>query len=152
MLYGRSVTPWWDVVAGVRQDVGEGPDRTWAAFGVQGLAPYKFEVEATAYVGSNGRTAATLEAEYDTLLTNRLILQWQGEANLYGKPDPARGLGSGLSTVEAGARLRYEITRRFAPYVGVEVERAFGGTADARRADGFDATDTRVVAGIRFWF
>jgi copper resistance protein B len=152
VLYGRSVTPWWDLVAGVRQDVGEGPDRTWAAFGVQGLAPYKFEVEATAYISGSGRTAATLEAEYDTLLTNRLILQWQGEANLYRKSDPARGLGSGLSTVEAGARLRYEITRRFAPYIGVEVERAFGETARLRRDDGFDATDTRVVAGIRFWF
>jgi copper resistance protein B len=152
VLYGRSVTPWWDLVAGVRQDVGEGPDRTWAAFGVQGLAPYKFEVEATAYISGSGRTAATLEAEYDTLLTNRLILQWQGEANLYRKSDPARGHGSGRSTVEAGARLRYEITRRFAPYIGVEVERAFGETARLRRDDGFDATDTRVVAGIRFWF
>jgi len=152
VLYGRSFTPWWDAVAGIRQDVGQGPDRTWAAVGVQGLAPYKFEVEATAYFSGGGRTAATLEAEYDTLLTNRLILQWQGEANLYGRDDPARGLGSGLSTVTAGARLRYEVTRRFAPYLGIEVERAFGDTATWRRADGFDSTDTRVVAGIRFWF
>ena len=152
VLYGRSVTPWWDVVAGVKQEFGEGPSRTYAAFGVQGIAPYKFEVEATAYVGNGGRTAATLEAEYDTLITNRLILQWQGEANLYGRGDRAIGVGSGLSTVEAGARLRYEITRRFAPYIGVEVERAFGGTADLRHDAGEDATDTRAVAGIRFWF
>lgn len=152
VLYGHAVTAWWDVVAGVRHDFGEGPSRTWAAFGVQGLAPYKFEVEATAYVGDGGRTAASLEAEYDTLLTNRLILQWTAEANLHGKDDPARGIGSGLSTVEAGARLRYEITRRFAPYVGIEHERAFGGTADLRRDAGHAVDETRLVAGVRFWF
>lgn len=152
VLYGRAVTAWWDVVAGVRHDFGEGPSRTWAALGVQGLAPYKFEVEATAYVGDGGRTAASLEAEYDTLITNRLVLQWVGEATLNGRDDPARGIGSGLSTVEAGARLRYEVTRRFAPYVGVEWERAFGETADLRRDEGHAVEDTRLVAGIRFWF
>lgn len=152
MLYGHSVATWWDVVAGIRQDIGEGPSRTYAAFGVQGLAPYKFEVEATGYIGSGGRTAATLEAEYDTLFTNRLILQWRAEANLHGRDDPARGIGSGLSTAEAGVRLRYEIRREFAPYIGIEVERAFGDTADLRRIDGRDTTETRVVAGIRVWF
>ena len=152
VLYGHSITPWWDVVTGVKHGFGEGPSRTYAAFGVQGIAPYKFEVGATAYVGNGGRTAATVEAEYDTLITNRLILQWQGEANLYGRADPAIGVGSGLSTVEAGARLRYEFTRRFAPYIGVELERAFGGTADLRHEAGKYATDTRAVAGIRFWF
>lgn len=152
VLYGRSVSAWWDAVAGLRHDSGEGPSRTWAAFGVQGLAPYKFEIEATAYVGNSGRTAATVEVEYDTLITNRLILQWQGEANLYGKDDPALGIGSGLSTIEAGARLRYEFSRRFAPYIGVEFERAFGETADLRREDGEPVRDTRLVAGIRFWF
>ena len=152
VLYGRAVTAWWDVVAGVRHDFGEDPSRTWAAFGVQGLAPQKFEVEATAYVGAGGRTAVTLEAEYDTLLTNRLVLQWSAEAELHGRDDPARGIGSGLSTLEAGARLRYEFTRRFAPYVGVEWERGFGRTADFRRADGHALEDTRLVAGNRFWF
>ena len=152
VLYGRSVRPWWDVLAGVRQDVGEGPSRTWAAFGVQGLSPYKFEVAATAYIGQGGRTALRAEAEYDTLLTNRLILQWRAEANAYGKADPLAGIGSGLSTVEFGARLRYEITRQFAPYFGVEHDRAFGNTADLRRNAGHDAGDTRVVAGVRVWF
>ena len=152
VLYGRSVRPWWDVLAGVRQDVGEGPSRTWAAFGVQGLSPYKFEVAATAYIGQGGRTALRAEAEYDTLLTNRLILQWRAEANAYGKADPLAGIGSGLSTVELGARLRYEVTRQFAPYIGVEHDRAFGNTADLRRNAGHDAGDTRVVAGLRVWF
>lgn len=152
VLYGRSVARWWDVVAGVRHDFGEGPSQTFAAIGVQGLAPQKFEVEATAYIGQSGQTAARLEAEYDTLLTNRLILQWQAEAELYGKDDERRGIGSGLSTVEAGVRLRYEITRKFAPYIGVVWERAYGGTADFRRDHGEDIDDTRFVAGLRFWF
>ncbi|MES2858634.1 MAG: copper resistance protein B [Pseudomonadota bacterium] len=153
VLYGRGVRAWWDVLAGVRQDVGEGPSRTWAAFGVQGLAPYKFEVSATAYIGQGGRTALRVEAEYDTLLTNRLILQWRAEANAHGKDDPLAMVGAGLSTVEAGARLRYEITRQFAPYIGFEYGRAFGTTADMRRAAGHDAGgDTRVVAGVRVWF
>jgi copper resistance protein B len=152
VLYGRSVRPWWDVLAGVRQDVGEGPSRTWAAFGVQGLSPYKFEVAATAYIGQGGRTALRAEAEYDTLLTNRLILQWRAEANAYGKADPLAGIGSGLSTVELGARLRYEVTRQFAPYIGIEHNRAFGNTTDLRRASGHDVGDTRIVAGVRIWF
>lgn len=152
VLYGRSVARWWDVVAGVRHDFGEGPSQTFAAVGVMGLAPYKFEVKATAYVGQSGQTVARFEAEYETLFTNRLILQWLTEADLYGKDDERRGLGSGLSTVEAGLRLRYEFTRRFAPYIGVAHERAFGGTADFRRAEGEDINDTRIVAGVRIWF
>ena len=152
VLYGRSVAPWWDVVAGVRHDFGEGPSQSFAAIGVMGLSPYKFDVEATAYVGQSGQTAARLEAEYDTLLTNRLILQWQAEADLYGRDDPRRGIGSGLSTIEAGLRLRYEFTRQFAPYIGIVHERAFGGTADFRRDRFDDIDDTRIVAGLRIWF
>lgn len=152
VLYGRAIAPWWDVVAGVRHDFGAGPSQTFAAIGVQGLAPYKFEVEATAYVSQSGQTAARLEAEYETLFTNRLILQWQAEAELYGKDDERRGIGSGLSTVEAGLRLRYEFTRKFAPYIGVVWERAFGGTADVRREAFEDIDDTRFVAGVRVWF
>jgi copper resistance protein B len=148
VLGGRAVARWWDVVAGVRHDFGEGPSQTWAAAGVIGVAPGKFEIEATAYLGTSGQSALEVEADYDTLLTNRLILQWRGAAAFHGKDDPARGIGSGLGTVEVGARLRYEIDRRFAPYVGVEVERAFGDTAAFRPDD----RETRVVAGIRFWF
>lgn len=152
VLYGRAIARWWDLVAGVRQNFGEGPSQTFAGIGVIGLSPYKFEVEATAYVGESGQTAARLEAEYDTLITNRLILQWLAEAEAYGKDDPARGVGSGLSTVEAGLRLRYEIRREFAPYIGVSWERAYGGTADYRRAQFDDIEDTRFVAGVRVWF
>lgn len=152
LLYGRSIARWWDVVAGIRHDFKPGASQDFAAIGVIGLAPYKFEVEATAYIGQSGQTAARFEAEYETLLTNRLILQPLVEVNLFGQNDERRGIGSGLSTVEAGLRLRYEFTRKFAPYIGVVRERAFGGTADFRRAEGEDIDDTRFVAGLRIWF
>ncbi|MBV6424182.1 MAG: Copper resistance protein B [Steroidobacteraceae bacterium] len=141
LLYGRSVTPWWDVVAGLRQDLAPGDAQTWAAVGLQGLAPYKFEIQATAYIGESGRTAARLEIEYELLLTNRLILQPLVEVTLYGKDDPARGIESGVSTAEAGLRLRYEIRRRIAPYLGVSYEREFRGDDD----------EVRAVVGLRGW-
>ncbi len=151
-LYSRAISRWWDVVAGVRHDVRPGPSRTWAAVGVQGLAPYWFEVQATAYVGESGRTALRLETEYELLLTNRLILQPRLELDLYGRDDPERGIGAGLSSGEAGLRLRYEIRREIAPYVGVVWTRRFSGTADLARAAGARTADARVVAGIRAWF
>ncbi|BAV97896.1 copper resistance protein B [Lysobacter enzymogenes] len=151
-LYGRAISPWWDVVAGVRHDFRPQRAQSWAAFGVQGLSPYKFEVSATAYLGERGQTALNLEAEYELLLTNRLILQPLVEVEFYGKDDPRRETGAGLSTAEAGLRLRYEISRKFAPYVGVSWERAFGDTADYRRAHGERVEDTRLVAGVRLWF
>lgn len=152
VLYGRSVARWWDLVAGMRHDFQPGGSQSFAAIGVMGLAPQKFEVEATAYVGERGQTAARVEAEYELLLTNRLVLQPLVEANFYGKNDPIRGIGSGLSTIEAGFRLRYEVIREFAPYIGIVRERAFGNTADLRRNEGEDIDDTRIVAGFRIWF
>lgn len=152
VLWGRMVARWWDVVAGVRQDFRPGDPQTWVGAGVQGLAPYWFEVEATAYVGSGGRTHARVEAEYELLVTNRLILQPLVEVEMYGKSDPARGLGKGLSTLETGLRLRYEFHRQFAPYVGVTWERRFFGTADFARAAGEDVGTARVALGLRSWF
>lgn len=152
VLYGRAIARWWDLVAGVRHDFGEGPSQTFAAVGVMGLAPYMFEVEATAYFGQSGQTGLGLEAEYETLFTNRLIGTWLVEAEVWGQDDRKRGIGSGLSTLEAGFRLRYEFHRQFAPYIGVVWERAYGGTADYRREQSRDIEDTRVVAGVRIWF
>lgn len=152
LFYGRSFSRWWDFVAGVRQDVRPGPGQTWAAAGIQGLAPNFFEVEATAYVGASGRTQVRLEAEYEMLITNRLILQPRGELNLSGKSDAQRGVGSGLSSGEAGLRLRYEFRRELAPYVGIVWDRKFGGTADYARAQGDSKKRTRFIAGLRFWF
>jgi copper resistance protein B len=152
VLYGHSVSAWWDVLGGIRHDFKPGESQDFAAIGVQGVAPYKFEVAATAYIGQGGQTAARLEGEYELLFTNRLILQPLVEVNFYGQDDARRGIGSGLSTVEAGLRLRYEVTRRFAPYIGVVQERAYGSTASLRRALGEDPNETRVVAGARIWF
>lgn len=152
LLYGRSVSPWWDVVAGVRHDAIPGAPRDFVAVGVQGLAPGKFEVAATGYLGSGGQVAARFEVEYETLLTNRLVLQPRFEADAYGKNDTQRGTGAGLATTAFGLRLRYEVTRRFAPYVGVEREQAHGRTATWRRAAGEGAAETRWVAGLRAWF
>ncbi len=145
LLYGRSVTPWWDVVAGVRHDFAPGTSQDWAAFGVQGMSPYKFEVQATAYLGQNGRSAARLEAEYDVLLTNRLILQPVIELEFHDRRDLRRDTGAGLSKIEAGLRLRYEFPRRFAPYVGVVRERV-------ENAVGQQDDENRLVGGLRLWF
>lgn len=152
VLYGRSVSPWWDVVAGVRHDFKPGDARTWAAVGVQGMAPYRFEVAATAYIGEDRQVAANVEAEYTLRITNRLVLQPLVEVDIAAKDDPDYGIGRGVSGIEAGLRLRYEIRRRVAPYVGVVHERVFGNTADHRRADGESPRDTRFVAGVRLWF
>lgn len=153
LLWGHAIAPFWDTQLGLRNDAGTGrPGRNWAAFGVQGLAPYWFHLEATAYVGDSGRTALRLSSEYELLLTQRLILQPRLEASFYGKRDPALEIGSGLSSGTLGLRLRYEFSRQFAPYVGVERSQAFGGTANLIEAAGGHRGETRVVAGVRFWF
>lgn len=151
-LWGHSIGPWWDVVTGVRQDFKPGSPQTWGAFGIQGMALYNFEAEATAFIGENGQTAARFEGDYDILLTNRLILQPTVEANLYGKSDPQRGIGSGLANTEVGFRLRYEIIREFAPYIGVTWNRSYGKTADLASEEGEKTNEAKFVAGIRMWF
>ena len=152
LLWGRALTAYWDTQLGVRYDSGTDPARTWLAIGVQGLAPYWFEVDATAYVGTQGRTAFRFAAEYELLLTQKLVLQPRMEANFHGRSDAARALGSGLSDLAVGVRLRYEIRREFAPYIGVEQAAKFGGTANYARVAGGDANATQVVAGVRFWY
>jgi copper resistance protein B len=152
VFWNHAVAPFWDTQLGARQDFGQGPNRTWAAFGIQGLAPYWFEMELTAYVGNAGRTALRAEIDYEIPLTQRLILQPRIEVNAYGKSDPAAGIGSGLNDAEAGLRLRYEIRREFAPYVGVEWSRRFGESADLAKAAGEGVTDTQWVVGVRIWF
>ena len=151
-LWHHAIGTYWGLQSGVRHDFGDGPGRTWAALGVQGLAPYWFDVQATAYIGQGGRTALRFEPEYDLLLTQRLILQPNAKVNLYGKKDPDRGIGSGLSDMEAGLRLRYEFSRKFAPYVGVVYNRKFGYTAQYAQQAGKSASETRFVGGVRIWF
>lgn len=150
-LWSHAVATFWDAQVGLRQDSGIGPGRTWLAFGVQGLAPYWFEIDATAYVGQGGRTALRLGAEYELLITQKLVVQPRIEANLYGKADPERDIGKGLADLTTGIRLRYEFSRQFAPYVGVEWANRFGATADLARAAGESTRQTRYVAGVRVW-
>ena len=152
LLWSHAQTTYWDTQLGMRYDSGLAPDRKWLALGVQGLAPYWFEVDAAAYIGEQGRSALRLSAEYELLLTQKLILQPRLEANLYGKEDPSREQGSGLSSLAAGLRLRYEIRREFAPYIGVEWNGKFGGTADYARASGERSSETRIIGGVRFWY
>ena len=152
LLWSHAISSFWDAQLGVSNNSGDAPDRNWLAMGVQGLAPYWFDVEATVYWGENGRTALQLKTDYELLITQRLILQPRLEMNAYGQNDPATGAGSGLSDVAAGLRLRYEFNRQFAPYIGVEWVSLYGNTADYARANGEDTHDTQWVAGVRFWF
>ena len=151
-LWGHALTAFWDTQLGVRIDSGMGTDRVWGAFGVQGFAPYWVYIEATAYVGEEGRTAFRLETEYDVLITQKLILQPRVEVNFYSQSDPSRLVSSGLSNIEAGLRLRYEIKREFAPYVGIEWASSFGSAADIIQSQSKQAEETRFVAGVHFWF
>jgi copper resistance protein B len=152
LLYGRAVARWWDVTAGVRLDTLPDTPRTALAIGVQGLAPYWFEVEASAYIEPSGRTHVRFETEYDLLITNRLVLQPLVEFEVYGRADEERLIDTGLSTGELGLRLRYEFRREFAPYVGVVWTRKFFGTADLARSAGEDVAGTRLAVGLRTWF
>ena len=152
VLWGHAIGPWWETVLGVRQDFKPGVPQSWAAFGIQGTPLFGLETEATAYLGEGGQSAARLQAEYDLLITNRLILQPRAEANFYGRNDPQRGVGAGLADSQFGLRLRYEIRRELAPYIGVNWSHAYGNSATALRGDGEPTSEARLVAGIRAWF
>lgn len=151
LLYERPITSFFNLQGGIRTDADAHAGRSWAAFGVEGLAPLFWHVAATGYAGSQGHLAARLEASYDLLLTQRLILQPQLEMNFYSKADPRRAIGSGLSRLDAGLRLRYEITRKFAPYIGLAHEEAFGETAVIARKAGGRSSALRFTIGIRSW-
>lgn len=152
LLWGHAIAPYWDTQLGVRYDSGEGPNRTWLAAGIEGLAPYWFDLEVTAYLGESSRTALRVDASYDMLMTQRLILEPRFEANFYGKDDIGRGIGSGLSDVTLALRLRYEVRRELAPYIGVEWVNQYGGTEAFTRAAGRDPSDSRLMMGLRYWF
>jgi len=151
-LYSRAVTTYFDLQGGLRSDLDSRPTRNWAAFGVQGLAPYFFDLEVTGFVSGEGHLAGKLEASYDLLLTQRLILQPQIELNLYSKSDPARLVGAGFSDIDTGLRLRYELDRKFAPYIGVVYQGKFGQTANFARQAGESTGDVRFAFGVRVWF
>ena len=151
-LYSRAIRPFFDFQAGVRQTYRPEGDRTDLVVGVQGLAPYWFEVDAAAFLSNKGELTARAEAEYDQRITNRWIVQPRAEVVFSAEDIPELGIGSGLSTLQVGARLRYEFRKEFAPYVGLEWTKSFGGTADFLEADGKNSEETRFVVGIRTWF
>jgi len=150
-LWDRAFDAFWSTQLGARQDTGQGESRHWLAFGVQGLAPYWFETEATFYWGKGGVFSALLDFKYELLITQRWILQPNLEANFFSESDADIGIGKGLSDLELGLRLRYEITRHFAPYIGISTKREFGDTADFSQAVDENTRLTEAVAGIRLW-
>ena len=152
VMWAHSILPFWETQIGMRYDFSGGPSREWLAFGVQGIAPYWFDIEATGYVSDAGRTAARLKAEYDLYLTQRLILRPEMELNAYGKADSQRQIGPGLSDGQFELRVRYEVTRSFAPYIGFVWARKFGSSATYARSEGGSAVDHRLVAGLQFFF
>lgn len=151
-LYSHAIGPYFNLQAGLRQDFGKGPGRTYATAGFEGLAPGFFEVEGAMFLSTTGDILGRLEGYYDQRMTQRLILQPRVEANFSLQDIPANAIGAGLNDIELGARLRYEFSRQFAPYIGVSYSQKFGGTAQIYRFAGEDTQVTSFVAGVRFWF
>jgi copper resistance protein B len=151
-LYSRAIGAYFNLQTGIRQDIRPTPTRTYAVVGVEGLAPYWFEVEAHAFLSTRGELTARIEGYYDQRITQRLIAQPRAELNLSAQDIRATGLGTGVTSADLSLRLRYEIAREFAPYVGVAWERRFGDTRRLARDRGADADGVELVAGIRAWF
>lgn len=151
-LYSRAVAPYWDLQLGVRQDIRPNSGRNWAVAGLQGLAPYFFETEAALFISESGDTAMRLATAYELLLTQQWVLSSELETNFYGQSDRNTRTGSGLSEIQAGLRLRYEIRREFAPYIGINWNKNFGNTADFATDAGEETSSTQLVAGFRIWF
>lgn len=151
-LWSRAVSPFFDFQAGVRYDFAPGTERTHAAIGVQGLMPYGYNVEATLFLSNRGELTGRFKAEYDLLISQRLILQPRVEVNVSAQNIPDLGVGSGLSSIESGLRLRYEFIPEFAPYIGVEYERKVGKTASYARDGGRSVGAFRYLVGFRSWF
>jgi len=152
LFYSRAVSTYFNALIGGRYDLDSKPGRGWGAIGIEGLAPQFFRVGLTGYVSGDGHFGAKVEGSYDLLVTQRLILQPQVEMNFYTRDDPARQTGAGLSEIDVGLRLRYEIARKFAPYVGVSYLGRFGGTANYVREAGGNPDEIRFLLGVRAWF
>ena len=150
-LWSRAITRYFDLQAGLRQDL-EPEGRTHAVLGLQGLAPYWFEVDGAAFLSTDGDLTARGEAEYDLHLTQRLVLQPRAEVEFSAQDVPERELGSGLTGLDAGVRLRYDIRREFGPYVGIEWQSAFGETRDIVEAAGGEGDEVVFLVGLRTWY
>ena len=151
-LYGRAISSFWDFRAGLRYDFEPDPERAFVVIGFQGLAPLWFEVDANLYLSEDGDLSFGMEAEYDVMLTQRLILQPRMELEASAQDVEEYGVAAGFSGIELGLRLRYEIHRKFAPYIGVSWEAALGETANIIEDSGGDPDIVAFVAGVKFWF
>lgn len=151
-LWSHAIDPWFDLQTGVRYDPRPGPDRAHLVLGVQGLAPYWWEVDAALFLSNKGEITARAEAEYDLRITQKLILQPRGELDFSLQNIREIGIGAGLSQAAVGVRLRYQVSPLVAPYLGLEYERAFGNTADFRRAEDEEVGGWNLLAGMRMWF
>jgi len=147
LVYSRAIAPFWDMQAGIAYDKNSDDSRTWGEIAIAGLAPYFFEARAALLLNSEGNVGLRLDLEYEALITQKLILTPSLEADFYTQDDPEMRTGSGLSSMEAGLRLRYEFIREFAPYIGVTWEKTFGNAHDYNPVD-----ETNVLVGVRFWF
>jgi len=152
LLYSRAIAPYWDAQIGWRHDIKPDPNRNWLALGVQGLAPYFFETDVALFVGEDGNINLRGQLEYELMLSQKWVLSPEVEVNIFSKNDAGVGIGSGLSEISAGLRLRYEIKREFAPYIGVEWGKRFGQTADFAQQEGKSDSSVSWLAGLRFWF
>lgn len=150
-LWSRNIADFWDLQAGVRVDL-EPETTTYLAFGVQGLAPYRFETEATAFISEGGDLSARLHQSFDLHLTQRLIAEPYLELEAYAQDNAERGVGAGVAQAEIGLQTRYEFTRKFAPYIDLVWESALGETASIARSNGEEIDSTSLRAGVRFWF
>ncbi len=150
-LWSRAITTFFDLQAGVRYDF-ESDRRAHFVAGVQGLAPYWFEIDAAGFVSGEGDVTARIEAEYDLLVTQRFILQPRVELELSAQDIPELDVGAGVTALDLGLRARYEVVREFAPYIGVEWRAAFGETGDIIEAAGGDDRQTVFVVGVTAWF
>jgi copper resistance protein B len=151
-LWSHAIDPYFDVRAGIRQDIRPTPAHSYATIGIEGIAPYWFDVEADAFLSEKGRVSARLKLDYDQRITQKLIVQPRAEFNLAASKDRARDEGAGLMDFDLGVRVRYEIRREFAPYLGISWNRKTGDTADLARAAGEEVGSTSLVTGIRIWF
>jgi copper resistance protein B len=152
VLYDRPITTYFDAQGGLRYDLDSGPQRFWGAFGIEGLAPEFFNFQATGYARDAGHFAARVQGFYDLRLTQLIVAQPECELNFYSKKDPARAIGAGLSEIDTGLRIRYELSRKFAPYVAIAYHQKFGQSADFARQEGEIVHDLRFVFGVRIWY
>jgi len=152
LLLSHAISAFWDVQGGIRHDTVPGASRDYATIGVQGVAPYFFETDASLSFGKNNQVKLNTSFEYEMMLTQKWVLSPELGLNIYAKDDEKMGVGSGLSDVEAGLRLRYEVAREFAPYIGINWGKKFGGSADFATAEGEDTSETMLVVGVRAWY